>query len=199
MNILQQLKTDTEDLHRGIETVVPLMDPHLTIAEYAGYLERIFPFYEAAEARLFCTPGLREAVSDLDERWKKNILAADLRALGVLPHGLMNESLVPQLKTVPEALGCLYVLEGSTLGGQILLRAVRNALGPDVEGKTQFLASYGPEVPQKWRDLCVSLNASLADPADRESAVRSARATFSGLHKWLMESRNRIGVGELIA
>src|SRR5579862_5817070 len=153
MNVLQVLKTGTEDLHRAIETVVPLMDPRLTVAEYADYLERIFPFYDAVEGRLLCVPGLRAAISDLDERWKTKSLSADLNSLHVLPRGSLNQSFVPELKTLPQALGCLYVLEGSTLGGQILVRAVRNALGPAVENKMRFLASYGTQVPQKWRGL----------------------------------------------
>jgi heme oxygenase len=38
---------------------------------------------------------------------------------------------VQHLETIPEAPGCLYVLEGSTLGGRIITRHVKEILPVD--------------------------------------------------------------------
>ncbi|HVW11270.1 MAG TPA: biliverdin-producing heme oxygenase [Bryobacteraceae bacterium] len=189
VDILAELKRRTADLHRGIEAVVPLMAPALTLEQYAEYLGRLYPFYSAVEARLAAITGLRSAVPDLDARWKTEILARDLRALGKLPEDDMDLSLVPELHSVPQALGCLYVLEGSTLGAQILIRSVHGTLGREVEDKTGFLAGYGENTAFRWRQLSGCLVSYLTGANDRETAVIAARATFMDLHEWLVRGQ----------
>jgi heme oxygenase len=193
MSPVQELKAGTEDLHQRIETVVPLMDPQLTVAEYMDYLERLWPFYRRIEACLGVVPGLRSAVRDLDERWKTGLLAMDLRGGSARPDASRTgDASIPHPRNVPEALGCLYVLEGSTLGAQILIRAIHNGLGDKVAGRTHFLECYGAQVGEKWRRLCAALNAELAEPNDLKVAVAAARSTFAGLHDWLEATRKAV-------
>lgn len=200
MDLLQQLKTGTATRHRAIESVVPLLDPNLTPAAYRGYLEALLGYYPVVEQRLRLLPDLPGVLPDLDQRWKTDALRMDCEELGsrLKPeadpagHPAAVEDLpaakldvVPALGTLPEAFGCLYVLEGSTLGGQILVRVVRERLGPQIGDATRFLASYGDQVRPMWQRLQGAMVAALPDAGEQKLAVQSACALFDGLHQWL--------------
>jgi len=58
-------------------------------------------------------------------------------------------SVFPAIGTKAEALGALYVLEGSTLGGRTILRALRSQ-GVSTDG-LDFLDPYGKDAGVNWR------------------------------------------------
>jgi heme oxygenase len=86
--------------------------------------------FQPLETRLAAHTGWAALGIDFDERRRTPALIADIIALG----GVV--SLAPAadeetLQSFEAALGALYVLEGSTLGGKFILRAiVRNARRP---------------------------------------------------------------------
>ena len=55
----------------------------------------------------------------------------------------------PQIRTKAEALGALYVIEGSTLGGKTILKALQSQ-GIST-GDLHFLDPYGKDVGMYWR------------------------------------------------
>jgi heme oxygenase len=76
------------------------------------------------------------------------------------------------------ALGALYVIEGSTLGGRTILDALR-AKGADVAG-LDFMDPYGNERGAMWQELMDALERELA--GDREAldeAISAALQTFA--------------------
>ena len=54
---------------------------------------------------------------------------------------------------IAEGIGCLYVLEGSTLGGQFILRALQERLGLSPDREARFFASYGKHVGSMWKSF----------------------------------------------
>lgn len=74
-------------------------------------------------------------------------------------------------------LGTLYVLEGSTLGGQVLCRhlAHRLQLQPHQLG---YLTGHGRATGARWRATCALLEAALSTPALRAQAGAAAAVTF---------------------
>ncbi|MCY1016866.1 biliverdin-producing heme oxygenase [Pyxidicoccus sp. MSG2] len=122
------MKTETRPHHERTEAAVRLMDPGLTPGDYRRHLEALYGFYVPLEAQL--AARLEDAVPALraHERWKVPLLEEDLRTLGHDDGSLARLprcALLPSLSGVPEALGCFYVLEGSTLGGQLILRHLK--------------------------------------------------------------------------
>jgi heme oxygenase len=57
----------------------------------------------------------------------------------------------PAPESQAEALGMLYVLEGSTLGGRLILRTLKDR-GVD-DPRLAFLDPYGPETGVRWRSF----------------------------------------------
>ena len=79
-------------------------------------------------------------------------------------------------------LGDLYVLEGSTNGGQIIARALRAALGlPDGTG-TAYLDPHGPAQRERWKQFKAGLDALAVHPAQREAIVAAGNDAFRGIH-----------------
>jgi heme oxygenase (biliverdin-IX-beta and delta-forming) len=194
--LLQMLKAQTRPHHERAERVVRLMEPGLTPVGYRRHLEALHGLYVPLEAGLARQleghfPELR-----LAERWKLPLLEEDLQALGHDAASLARlprPERLPPLPDVPEALGCLYVLEGATLGGQLLLRHLtRHFVGIPV-GDFAFFRSYGEAVGPMWKSLGEALPRACPDPALAPRVVRGAQDTFDVFEAWLRETQGEAG------
>lgn len=192
---MQRLKSETRPHHERTEAQVRLMDADLTPTAYRRHLEALHGFYVPLEARLAglgleAVPGL-----SIHARWKVPLLKEDLRALGHddaslerLPHC----AVLPSLAGVPEALGCLYVLEGSTLGGQLILRHLRRHFDGVSLGDFSFFRAYGDEVGPWWRAFGDAVNqASVVATEGTFDArvVTGAQDTFDAFADWLRQEQ----------
>jgi heme oxygenase len=82
----------------------------------------------------------------------------------------------PAFEGAAAALGALYVLEGSTLGGRVLAGRARAVLGDDVP--VAFLTTGGADVPARWAATRALLAAGLATDDDQCRAAAAAAAVF---------------------
>ncbi len=72
-----------------------------------------------------------------------------------------------------------YVLEGSALGGQVILAAVQPRLGADIEGATSFFAGFGRHGMARWRAFTAALDAyGAAHPTAQDAVVEGAALAF---------------------
>ncbi len=191
ISILQRLKAETRLHHERAERTVRLMEPGLTLEHYRHHLEALHGFYAPLEAALATrlmglVPELRAA-----ERWKLPLLSRDLLALG---HGAASLCLLPRatslpaLKGLPEALGCFYVLEGATLGGQLILRHLQRHFSGCPAGDFVFFRAYGDNVGPMWRAFGEALTricAGAASEAFDMRVVQGAQDTFEAFERWL--------------
>jgi heme oxygenase len=173
--ILDHLRSATRDLHDGLEARLDVFarvaDP-LRRREMVG---RFLAFYrpaEAALARLLANePGL-----EFDARRKAPALERDMTALQASPPA--DAPLAPPTGRC-EALGFLYVLEGSTLGGRVIDKQLRlRGLSP--EGLS-FFQGYGEATGARWKAFCAVLER--AD--DKAAAARGARSAFAQMETWM--------------
>jgi heme oxygenase len=78
------------------------------------------------------------------------------------------------------------VLEGATLGGQVVRREVGRSLGLGTGTGCSFFGSYGDRVGEMWKEFCGALAAYAArDPSAEEPLVAAAVETFDALDRWL--------------
>ena len=94
---------------------------------------------------------------------------------------------LPPIVDLPTALGAMYVLEGSTLGGRYITKAVRAKLGLTPGDGCSYFASYGDRVGLMWKAFGAAVDAFAADDAAREAVERSADATFAAVDGWFAE------------
>ena len=89
----------------------------------------------------------------------------------------------PVLRNAAEALGSLYVMEGSTLGGRVIERNVKRCLGLDAQHGCTYFAGYGMHTGTMWRSFLTQLDQAPA--VDAEQIADGATATFECLALWL--------------
>jgi heme oxygenase (biliverdin-IX-beta and delta-forming) len=189
MSLLAEIRTRSEPMHRHLESVLDIPKQVTTPNQYAALLARFTALYQPWEARL---ESFREDFAklgiNLSERGRVPNLQRDLAALDANVRLPGAEAYAPALPGFPEALGSLYVLEGSTLGGQVLTRHFRDAMGIE-EGALHFFASHGPNVGRLWKDFCAALNAygESAGAPERERVVQGAVDSFAAITRWFSD------------
>ena len=188
MAILERLRDETQHLHKALENDLPVMRADLQLTDYRRLLARFYGFYVPVDAALARVPGLESILPDWPQRRKIDSLVKDLGALGCMSHEIADLPLCVQLPAIPgvtEALGCLYVLEGSTLGGQIIGRHLEAALHLGIDNGASFFRSYGDRVGPMWKTFQEVLRSR--DPAEHERLIDAASETFQSIHGWLKE------------
>ncbi|HEX8593933.1 MAG TPA: biliverdin-producing heme oxygenase [Pseudomonas sp.] len=184
----QDLRDATAAAHRSLEKRLPFISAHLDRGLYVRLIEAYYGFYFSLERQLGRVPDMD--LASLDERQKAPLLIADLQALGVGAERIASLALcreLPPLGNRLQALGAMYVMEGATLGGQVLSRVVQRKLSIGGESGGAFLNVYGSTTSQMWEDFLALLSAVDA-PEQRAQVVHSALLTFSSFERWLERS-----------
>ena len=185
-DVLTALRTATAPLHDNLETRLDLLDPDLDVAAYAYVLSVFAAYYAPLEAQIYTLPGLDDWVPALERRRKLPLLERDLQHLqpqrGVTTTVPLD--LVPRLDTPLAALGCLYVLEGATLGGRVIARHLDARLGIDARNGGAFHTAYGPEAGRMWRSMQDALRSADSSASARAIIIGAAYATFAGFASW---------------
>ena len=183
------LRQATAAEHQRIEQCRPLtrlFATNYTLDEYRQLLIGLFGFYSVLEPMLLT--GLPDTARPLlESRRKTGWLAQDLTEFGLTS---------AQITTVPrhfrspspgnfaEQIGGWYVLEGATLGGQLIRRRLRQQFGPSIDNRLHFYSGYGDRTGRQWRLFQQFLNSSFS-PSDYPALFRGATVTFTAMADWL--------------
>ena len=155
---LTRLRAETRVLHAATERHLAPAERLQDVHGYVRLLRTLYPLYASVEARLLSFDAFAALDPSLDvlARRRAHLLLADLRALGVDadPRGDMRDAAAPGLGHFAHALGALYVLEGSRLGGRLLARRVAANIGGATLGALSFLRSDGSDVGPLWTGYC---------------------------------------------
>lgn len=163
------------------------MRDDLDLATYRLRLTQFDGFYRPLESFLFDSGVCDWARFGLqpDERRKSGWLARDLACLGADDvRATASAAELPRIDSPEQAFGCLYVLEGATLGGRVISRHLRNTLGLEPETGARFHYGYGERGPLMWQTFGSSLNQFATGPADERRILGGACATFESLARW---------------
>ena len=149
-DVLRLLRSGTAAEHDSVERSLDLLNPELDPARLTAVLTRMHGFWRAAEdglddwANLF--PADAESVTWSGRR-RAGLFAADLGALGAPP--AEDGPLLAPVTGTDEALGRMYVLEGSTLGGTFIDRHLTGL--PGLAGvRLRAFSPYGAETGAMW-------------------------------------------------
>jgi heme oxygenase len=183
-DVLQLLRTGTAAEHADVERTLDLMDGGLDRARLIAVLDRLHGFWASAEAGLDAWAEqhpVDAAAVDWSRRRRAGLFADDLRALdadgdGTRPH-------LPQVDGTDQALGRMYVLEGSTLGGTFIDRHLAGL--PQLAGvRVRAFSPYGAETGAMWHAFRRTTRERVATGGDAEVVVAAAQQTFNALAAW---------------
>lgn len=185
--LLESLRSGTAQLHIALEKRLPFFSLSLNHARYQRLIQAYYGFYSPLER---CLKESGELPIDIDfsERFKTSILRSDLLALGLrdeLIASLPQCDSLPPMDSAEACLGVLYVVEGATLGGQILRREISARLNLSADSGAAFLDVYGINTGRRWREFTDYLASSTFDAHARQIVVSAAQDTFACFERWL--------------
>lgn len=147
--LLARLRAGTRQAHDEVERTLDLPTSLSSRERYTHLVGCFHGFHAAFE------PAVSRALGDerfLGPRRKLALLRADLLALG-FPDAQAAALPTPNLPPVPSrsaALGWLYVIEGSTLGGALIAREAERQFGLTAATGCAYFRSYGDAAGAMW-------------------------------------------------
>ena len=186
--ILQFLKDATHERHVALERQMPLLDANLHLDAYRHMVRKLFTYHKPLERSLLAASGFADLGVDYAERAKTARLAHDLEVLGLSAGdvGQLREcEALPDLESPCHVFGCLYVLEGATLGGQIVARHLKASLGLTPESGASYFSGYGADTGPRWKAFCAVLTDYAGRARDPMDMVAGANATYATLSAWM--------------
>ena len=175
MTLLVALRSGTREAHDRLERRVDVLGRCRTPETYVPLLQAFRSLYAPLEQGLADCAATSGVVPDWADRRKTGWLDEDLTALGAPPP---QDRPVPALRTPEDVAGACYVMEGATLGGAVVVRAL--AGGHDVPPPHRFFTSYGSSRGAMWAGFRRQL---AAVDLDRERTVAAARRTFRSFER----------------
>jgi heme oxygenase len=177
-----------------MERELDLMRPGWTRAGVGRLVAGFYGFYEPWEREAGAVLSRAGLAGVMEGRRKVPALEEDLRYYGGESMDLLSVrrcGRMPDISSAEKALGSMYVLEGSTLGGQIIVRHLREQVsGLEGGGGCSFFASYGADVGVMWRRFQGVLREHSSASTD-DAMVAAACETFVLLHDWLHDTAVR--------
>lgn len=188
--IMARLKSATRLEHQALEKQVYLTFCSTHAWYYRSILAAFLGFLEPVERLLCAVDGLSKVLPDVRTRMRAALLQRDLLLLGLSAaeiYDLRRCPELPAIHSVAQALGCLYVLEGSTLGGQIIVRRIREADVIDPMACSYFL-SHGDRVGFMWTRFASAVETYAATHSDARDVICSAaKEMFRCWGAWLAD------------
>ncbi len=179
---IQRLRRETEAEYRAVEGSLPLMRQGLDTAQYVRCLRRMFGIVAAWEehAAEIAPEWMRPTLA---ARQRKHLLERDLAWFGATKQDDRRPEL-PDMKDVPSLLGTMYVIEGSTLGGQLIARHLEATLHL-IEGRgDSYFRGHGAQTGPMWKEFCKMMKIHVPDD-QIHVVVASARAMFIAFREWM--------------
>jgi len=183
----QHLKRETADLHRRLESDLGLLEGELSLDRYRRVLECFFGFYAPLEAGLARVASVGPPLG-LPMRARTALIESDLLSLGLSRRDIDDLPRcddLPQLSCPEELAGCLYVLEGACLGGQVIARALHERLGIARGNGATFFSGDAEGTLARWSSFLAWLEGLARAGSATAEIVASARATFLAFARWV--------------
>lgn len=190
---LHRIKSQTQTAHQHIEQnylTASLVAERLKRTEYILLLEKFLSFYLPCEQELLHQEFWQKEAFDIEKRLKTPLIIKDLNFLGFSESKikqLEKPDELPELRQNAQIMGYLYVVEGSTLGGQILGRHLQSLFGFTDKHGAAFFYSYGKEnLGIMWRSFQNLLENFINQfPEEENLVIDSANQTFHLLNQHL--------------
>jgi heme oxygenase len=177
--VIEKIREATKPIHAQLdEWLLPAFQNINNTEKYADILKAFYSYFKPVMDKIDAHID-RTALPDYDDRRKPGTIINDLKAINASTDDISLETALPIIDNSANAIGALYVLEGSTLGG-VYLSSVLAKNVPSIEDNAlSFFYGYGKESKEKWVAFVDYLN-KFAEGANNDGAiVQSAIDTFT--------------------
>lgn len=152
-----------------------------TKEDYIRMLNWLYGFYSPMET-LIRRQLTSDVFPDMDKRCRAEYLLWDIQRSGLAVPSPDTCHELPAIDSIDRALGALYVLEGSTLGGRIIAGMVSRQLG--TTDSLSFFNGYGAETGTMWQSFKEFLDQPRSED-QKTDIIDTAKATFITFKNWI--------------
>lgn len=186
--VLLAVREATHHSHKALERLTPFFRPEFDRPAYLRWLDLMHSFYRRIDAAI-----AKSAFSD-STGWcyapRSGLLAGDIAALENRSPNETSDSdgilaSLSGLTQVGEIAGMLYVVEGSALGGQVLMKVLQRSAGVTPELGASFFLPHGESPQLRWAEYVQLLACLPTTSASEQETVQGAVTTFNALHDWV--------------
>ena len=189
--MIKYLREHTARLHQELEKVlIPRIKQTTTPAEYISLLQLFYGYYYPLEQHIAAHldtsfPG------GFDQRRKASLLLQDIAMINGAPVDQPASCTdIPEITDAGQALGALYVMEGSTLGGQVISQILsRNIAAPELPKALTFFQGYGANTQTMWESFVHYVDGYNGTDIQKQRMIDTAADTFLKFRRWA-ESRS---------
>lgn len=182
-SFLDDLKIQTSDSHKKLEELpisMSIMSPDMKIEDYTYYLSLMHDVHNDTERKIF--PFFVNAIEDLEQRRKKPLIENDLLFLNAAK---TNSEKVFDTDgfSAAFALGILYVVEGSTLGGRFILKNVSKVPQLSGEKGVSYFNGYGNKTGSFWKTFLNFLSEYEQEHNCGDEIIEGAIFAFNSIYQ----------------
>ncbi|MBS1602123.1 MAG: biliverdin-producing heme oxygenase [Bacteroidetes bacterium] len=180
--LTDELKEYTEDVHHASEKkMIVALRQISTYEDYIRMLSWLYGFYAPVE-KLIRQHLTEDNFPDINRRSRAEYILWDIRESGLPAPALEACEQLPVIDSFHSALGAMYVLEGSTLGGRIIAGMIARSL--ESTHCLSFFNGYGAETGNMWSTFKAYLNQPFSSHERRE-VIAAAEDTFLTFKNWI--------------
>lgn len=189
----RSIKEETAELHVMLESLpllTAMVSPGVTAFQYYCYLVLMKRISEVYETRVL--PVLTGIIPGPAPESSSEQIAMDLLHIDqTLPREKVARDFeIPSHKlSVPFALGFMYVMEGSKLGGKVIFKHIHRSLGYTESSGAGYLAGYGAGTSGHWKNFLLLLSAYAVENDCEEEIIEGAMFAFSSIHEYFVSNR----------
>ena len=178
--ISDKLKTETRHLHDLTEEKFnssKISEGTFNLDDYRKLLFYNYEMLKSFENEVFdFIPREAANILHLENRRKLHLAEADLRALG---QTLPKVRALEPVNSAAEAWGIFYVMEGSTLGGNMIAKQLSKS-AEFYDQPFHYFRCYGAHTGSYWKTFKEVLDREIS-PADEDACLAGAEKVYSFL------------------
>lgn len=186
----EKLKQNTSVPHTQLEELPlskAIISPDVNTEDYLLYLDLMQDIIYEVENIIY--PKLSTIIQDIEERRKNPLIEADFSALSYTKNKPARSVL--NLKddiSTGYAMGIMYVIEGSTLGGRVLYKNIEKHLGYNNDKGAAYFAGYGDKTGSNWKNFMLTLSNYENEHGNADDIIAGANHAFTSITKHFTEN-----------
>jgi len=186
---LNQLRSATSASHKQLEELdisKSILKDDIQLIDYAYYLRcmlEITRFYEKT-----ILPEITHLIPDATERQKSIAIENDLLWLkeNNVTVNTPPEFKQPSVSNEAIAFGMSYVIEGSTLGGQFIIKHLQAKTPLTKTSGATYFNGYGSETGKRWQTFLMYLTEFAALHKNEDEIIAGAISGFDAIYKYFL-------------
>ncbi len=183
---VKRLKAATRDAHGGLDSFIMAAKPFESRENFGKFVETQYLFHRDLDV-FFANETLDGLLPDLKGRRRLAMIEQDLADLGLaIPETGAARFTDETPFDLAQAMGWLYVVEGSNLGAAFLLKDAAK-LGLGEEFGARHLAGAPEGRGLHWRTFTAALDEISLTVEEEERVVAGAEAAFRAVHAYAQQ------------